>query len=416
MLENFFQCPAVLPGLRDSFYWESLEELTSYLQDRGHTDRMMREYLRVAIHFVYWVESQRIAHPMDEEETVRRFRMDHLASCRCPVPSADRVRVRAGLKHLMHVFRVDGHVISTMKCKGPVDIVIEQFENHLMTVCGASASTCRQYTRFARQFLKATYGHSPINLAEVTVNDVERFVTQKAENAATETAKAIATSVRSFLRYMAFRGHCDHRLAEGVPTIPHWRLTSLPKNLDEGQVRRLLEAFDLSTDIGRRDHAIVLCLIRLGLRANETARLSLDEIDWRKGLLRIHHGKGQRVNVLPLGADIGREIAHYIRYDRPPTQRRNVFLQHRPPIGEGLKSSTVTAIVRRALKRSGIVTPFRGSHVLRHTAATRMIQAGVTIKEVADILGHRSISTTGIYAKVDLPALSAVAMPWPGVQ
>jgi site-specific recombinase XerD len=248
------------------------------------------------------------------------------------------------------------------------------------------------------------------------VKDVQRFITQKAENAATETVKGIATSVRSFLRYMAFRGHCDDRLAEAVPTIPHWRLTSLPKTLDQRQVSSLLGVFDLTTDIGRRDHAIVLCLVRLGLRSNEIARVALDEIDWRKGLLRIHHGKGQRVNVLPLRADIGREIAHYIRYDRPPSHWRNVFLQHRPPIGEPLKSCAVQAVVRRAFKRSGIDTTSQGSHVLRHTAASRMIQAGATIKEVADILGHRCISTTGIYAKVDFPALYVVAMPWPEVQ
>jgi site-specific recombinase XerD len=416
MVQDFFQCHAVLPGLSDSVYWESIEKLTNYLQDRGHTERMMREYLRVAVHFTYWVATEGIVRPMDEEETVRRFRMDHLASCRCPVPSADRVRVRAGLKHLMHVFRMDGHVISTPKCQGPVDTAIEQFEGHLMTVCGVSASTCRQYTRFARQFLKATYGDGPIDLEQATVNDVQGFITQKAANVATETAKATATSVRSFLRYMAFWGHCDNRLAEAVPTIPHWRMTSLPKNLDQEQVRRLLQAFDLSTEIGRRDHAIVLCLIRLGLRANEIARLSLDEIDWRKGLLHIHHGKGQRQNLLPLAADIGREIAHYIRHDRPATQQRYVFLQHRPPIGERLESTTVQAIVRRAFRRSGIATTSRGSHVLRHTAATRMIQAGVTIKEVADILGHRCISTTGIYAKVDLPALRGVVTTWPQVQ
>ncbi len=416
MLEDFFQCPAVLPGLHDSVYWESLEKLTSYLLDRGHTGRMMREYLRVAVHFVYWVEAEGILRPMDGEDTARWFRMDHLASCRCPVSSADRVRVRAGLRHLMQVFRGDGHVISRAKSQGPVDTAIEQFEGHLRAVCGASFSTCRQYTRFARQFLEATYGDGPIDLAQATVKDVQGFITQKAENGAPETTKAIATSVRSFLRYMAFRGHCDDRLAQAVPTIPHWRLTSLPKTLDQRQVSRLLGAFDLTTNIGRRDHAIVLCLVRLGLRSNEIARVSLDEIDWRKGLLRIHHGKGQRGNVLPLRADIGREIAHYIRDDRPPTHWRNVFVQHRPPIGEPLKSCTVQAVVRRAFKRSGIDTTSQGSHVLRHTAASRMIQAGATIKEVADILGHRCISTTGIYTKVDFPALYAVAMPWPEVQ
>jgi site-specific recombinase XerD len=213
-----------------------------------------------------------------------------------------------------------------------------------------------------------------------------------------------------------YRGLCNARLVNAVPAIPSWTLASLPKSFNEQQLASLLQSFDLSTSIGRRDYAIALCLIGLGLRSNEVAALSLDEIDWRKGVLRIHHGKGQRINLLPLSADTGRAIALYIRHDRPPTQQRNVFVRHVAPIGEPIKSCAIQAIIRRAFKHSGITTPFMGSHMLRHTAATRMVQAGVSIKEVADILGHRSINTTCIYAKVDLPTLSSVAMPWPEVQ
>lgn len=250
------------------------------------------------------------------------------------------------------------------------------------------------------------------------MNAIVEFVTERAKRYApgTETAKAITKSVRSFLRYMVYRGLCNARLINAVPTIPSWKLGSLPKSLNEQQISSLLQSFDHSTSIGRRDYAIAQCLIGLGLRCNEVAALCLDEIDWRKGVLHIHHGKGQRINLLPLSADIGQAIAHYIRKDRPLTQKRNVFVQHRPPIGESIKSCTIQAIIRRAFKRSGITTPFMGSHMLGHTAATRMIQAGVSIKEIADVLGHRSINTTCIYVKVDLPTLSSVAMPWPQVQ
>jgi hypothetical protein len=124
-----------------------------------------------------------------------------------------------------------------------------------------------------------------------------------------------------------------------------------------------------------------------------------DEIDWRKGVLRIHHGKGQRVNLLPISADIGRAIAQYIRHDRPSTQQRNVFVRHRPPIGESIKSCTVQAIIRRSFKRSGITTTFMGSHMLRHTAASRMVQAGVSIK------GQREMYSINLC----IPCLSSLA-------
>ncbi len=419
MMEEYFNIPLVLSSIRINILQKSLENFAQYLIRRGHTPRMIKEYLRVAVHFVYWFENEGNSLPMAENETAWRFYHEHLPVCCCPVSTAYRARVRAGLKHLMFVLRNDGHILPVSEMsKMPIDIIIEDFEGHLKSVCGASASTCRQYTRYARVFLRALYGDGQIDFSILTAKYIVKFVTERAKHytPGTETAKAITTAVRSFLRYMVFQGLCDARLVNAVPTIPHWKLAGLPKSLNEQQLDSLLGAFDQSTSVGRRDHAIALCLIGLGLRCNEVAALCLDEIDWRKGVLRIHHGKGQRVNLLPLSADIGLAIAQYIRHDRPSTQQRNVFVQHRPPIGESIKSCTVQAIIRRSFKRSGITTTFMGSHMLRHTAASRMVQAGVSIKEVADILGHRSINTTCIYAKVDLPTLSLVAMPWPEVQ
>jgi len=419
MLEEYFSDTLVLSSIRNSILQKSLENFVQYLMSRGHTPRMMKEYIRVAVHFIYWFENEGNSLPIAEEEIASRFYHEHLPVCCCPVSTNFRARVRAGVKHLFSVLRNDGHVLPVSeKSKTPIDIIIEEFEGYLKSVRGASASTCRQYTRYTRDFLRVLYGDGKIDFSILTVTDIMKFVTEQAKHHScrTGTVKAITTSVRSFLQHLVFKGLCNERLVNAVPSIPHWKLASLPKRLNEQQLTSLLGAFDQSTSIGRRDHAIALCLIGLGLRCNEVAALCLDEIDWRKGVLRIHHGKGQRINLLPLSADIGRAIAHYIRHDRPLTQKRNVFVQHRPPIGESIKNYTIQAIIRRAFKRSGITTAFMGSHMLRHTAATRMIQAGVSIKEVADILGHRSINTTCIYAKVDLPTLSSVAMPWPEVQ
>jgi integrase/recombinase XerD len=218
------------------------------------------------------------------------------------------------------------------------------------------------------------------------------------------------------MRYLVYRGLCDKRLINAVPSIPHWRLARLPKSLTKQQCTSLLDAFNQSTPFGLRDYAVTLCLLRLGIRANEVSALSFDDIDWRKGILRVHHCKGHRVNLLPISTDLGQAITNYIRHGRPPSRYRNVFIQHRPPIGEPIKSCTVQAIIRRAFRRSGISIISMGSHVLRHTVATQMVCSGASIKEVADILGHRSINTTCIYAKVDFPSLAAVALPWPEVK
>jgi site-specific recombinase XerD len=159
---------------------------------------------------------------------------------------------------------------------------------------------------------------------------------------------------------------------------------------------------------------MTLCMAQMGLRAGEVAALSLDDIDWRAGTLRLARGKERRTSVLPLPAKVGRAMVSYLRNGRPPTRARRVFVRHRAPLGEPLTSSSVTAVLRCAFVRAGL--PSQGAHVLRHTAATRMVRAGASLKEVADVLRHRSIDTVMIYTKLDLTTLAEVAQPWPEVR
>jgi len=161
---------------------------------------------------------------------------------------------------------------------------------------------------------------------------------------------------------------------------------------------------------------MTLCLAQMGLRAGEVAALSLDGIDWRAGTLLLARAKERRTSVLPLPAQVGRALVSYLRNGRPPTQARQLFVRHRAPLGEPMTSSGVSAVVRRAFARAQIDVAIRGAHVLRHTAATRMVRAGVSLKEVADLLRHRSLDTVMIYTKLDLPTLAEVAQPWPEVR
>jgi integrase len=161
---------------------------------------------------------------------------------------------------------------------------------------------------------------------------------------------------------------------------------------------------------------MTLCLAQMGLRAGEVAALSLDDIDWRAGTLQLGRAKERRTSTLPLPACVGRAVVSYLRDGRPRTPRRQVFVRHRAPIGEPITSSAVSAVVRRAFVRARLDVAFRGAHVLRHTAATRMVRAGASLKEVADVLRHRSLDTVMIYTKLDLPALAEVVQPWPEVR
>ncbi|MBT3194426.1 MAG: tyrosine-type recombinase/integrase, partial [Verrucomicrobia bacterium] len=201
-------------------------------------------------------------------------------------------------------------------------------------------------------------------------------------------------------------------------TICSRRLSSLPTGLSEHQLDALLAAFDCGTPIGLRGYAATLCMVRLGLRVGEVARMEIDDIDWRAGVLRVVGGKGRRSNVLPLPKDVGDAIVQYLREGRPSTGDRHIFTRHRQrkrsPVRGGNRAG-IRKDLYRAFKRAGLMIPTAGStRALRHTTATNLLQRGATLKEIADILGHRSLDTTSIYAKVDLPSLRAVAMPWSG--
>jgi integrase len=212
------------------------------------------------------------------------------------------------------------------------------------------------------------------------------------------------------------KGLCEAGIVDAVPTAPCWKLSRLPKSLTAEQASRLLDCFNRSTAIGRRDYAITLCLLRLGLRAGEVAGLSLDDIDWVHATIQIRSTKVRRASVLPLPGEVGRAVASYLRHVRPRISGRQLFVRHMTPIGVPFTGSAVRAVVRKTFRQAGIDVPSHGTHVLRHTAATLMMQRGATIKEVADVLRHRTIDTTIVYTKVDLPTLSSVALPWPEVQ
>jgi site-specific recombinase XerD len=217
------------------------------------------------------------------------------------------------------------------------------------------------------------------------------------------------TPLRSVLRFPFVRGELATDRASVIPRVAGWRQASLPKDLPAQYVQRLLRSCDRRTHLGRRDFAVLVVLERFGLRAGEVAALELDDFDWTGGEMVIR-GKG-REDRLPLPCDVGEAVVAYLRRGRPQTSCRKLFLSSIAPVGE-ISSCAVRKIVRRACIRAGLA-PI-GSHRLRHTAATAMLRKGASLSEIAQVLRHRSVDTTAIYAKVDRHALRELAQPWPG--
>lgn len=292
----------------------------------------------------------------------------------------------------------------------PVELVLRRYVSYLVGERGLTAGTARGYVDCVRPFVATRVRGGVVDLAGISAADVAGFVLAACPGRAVGSAKLIVCAVRSFLRWLRLTGQAPTSLAGAVPSVAGWRLSGLPKGLEPGQLRRLLASCDRRTPTGRRDYAVLLLLSRLGLRAGEVARLSLDDIDWRRGEIAVV-GKGNRAERLPLPADVGAAIAAYLRRGRPATAvGRSVFVRVHAP-HRALTSGGVTMVVFDAGQRAGLGRIH--AHRLRHTAATAMLRAGSPLPEVGQVLRHRSALSTAIYAKVDRDALAVLARPWP---
>jgi len=297
-----------------------------------------------------------------------------------------------------------------------LDSLIEAYKQYQRRTRGLREQTLEGYERLVRLLVRAALGADPIDPHRLSPSDVVEFVASLMGRFSPRSMKAVRTALRSFFRFLRAWGVCDERLEVALPTVAHWRLSTLPRCLSDQQLQQLLASLKDSTSFGYRDRAIVLCLATLGLRPREVAELRLEDIDWRHGTVELGARKTRRGTYLPLPREAGRAIAAYLRGVRPSTDERRVFVQQfGPHRGEPISSNAVSAVVVRALRRAGIEAPLAGAYVLRHTVASRLVRQGASLKEVADFLGHRCLDSASIYAKLDLPALREVALPWPEV-
>lgn len=289
----------------------------------------------------------------------------------------------------------------------PLQELLGRYERHLVEDRGLARSTIAGHLALARRFLSEH--QSGKGVAGLSGQVVSGFLLGETERLSVGTAKKRVTELRSLLRFLRLEGLVTTDLASAVPPVAGWRDTRLPSSASL-DVDALVAATDVSRPAGRRDRAVLLLLARLGLRACEVTRLALGDLDWRAGVVRVR-GKGGGEASLPLPTDVGDSIVAYLRDGRPRTESRAVFLTVLAPV-RAVSSCCVWHIVARAAERAG--QPSVGPHRLRHALAVEMLGRGAALPEIGQVLRHRDLATTAVYAKVDLAALSDVARPWPG--
>jgi integrase/recombinase XerD len=406
MLDRFIKDSGTLRRLRAGPVGTQIDSFTARLATLGYARATIREQVWLLSGLSRWMERRRLSAAELDEGTLEAFAHDRQRRCR-------ERSSHATLDHFLDHLRAEGvaPVRPVVADRSPIAVLAVQYEQHLRVERGLSATTLTNYLPVFRRFLTHTFGPGPVHLAALTASHLAGFVQEQARTMHRGRAKLMVTALRSICRFWLQHGDTQRDLAAAVPAVAHWRLATIPKYLPPDEIERLLNGCCRHTPVGRRDYAILLLLARLGLRAGEVVGLELDDFHWRAGEFTIR-GKGRREDRLPLSTEIGRAVAAYLRHDRPACATRRLFLRSRAPRRRFGGPSSVTTIVNRALERAGLHPPVRGAHLLRHSLATRMLSHGASLREIGQILRHQTVSTTEIYAKVDLMGLRSLVVPW----
>lgn len=405
MFDKYF-CPRVVARLRAGPDAEWLESFLGHLHHRGHARLTVQSYVRQAELFAGWLRRRRTLITAVTDEDVRAFIRRQLRRSPATRQSATRLLVA----HLRQQRLVPPPPAPRAE---PGERVIAEFDAHLRDAAGLSDATRLYSRRYAREFLRSVFGTGPIGWSRIRPRHVRAYIAGYGTTGRAAAAQVAAGAIRRFLRWLEFRSRIDSALVAVVPTFRRWRHAGLPRPLTDDQYRAVLAVIDRATALGRRAFAMVLCMGDLGLRCGEVAALALGDFDAAAGTLHIAAGKSRRGRVLPLPDRVRRALADYVRRDRPVSDAPHLFLRDRFPAGGAVTKDIVREAARRAFARVPGCERYTGTHVLRHTAATRLHRAGADLKRVADVLGHRSLDTTAGYAKVDRTRLRGVARPWP---
>lgn len=400
--------------LLDTKFEQPAVKMGKQLVELGYTHRTIVSYLSAISHFAHWADTEELRVAHISNVTVERFLLMHLPSCRC-APRCQRSMntVRAAVLFWQRFVRSSGLAPQAPdKLTSVIRNELAAFKHHLTEVRGLQQTTCDNRIHYISDFLTKQFACSPVDIEKLKPTDIIGYIKDRAEGWKPGSIKVVSGALSSYLRFKAIHGPSTTKLIAALPRVAQWRHASLPKALSSEEIDKLLNAFDQGTLGGQRDYAIARCYVDLGLRTAEVVRLELDDIDWRKAVVHIR-SKGARVDALPLPRATGEAIACYLENRDKEHATRALFLRLNAPFDRAVTATTIRGSIRNAARRCGLSSRLTGPHKLRHTMAIRLVNAGVSLKEISDLMRHQELDTTTIYAKVDINALSAVASAWP---
>ena len=390
---------------------DHLEPFANHLVEQGYCRRYIGAQIRVIAYFSRWLHSQSVSATDVTQALAERYLQGNVHRHSGAIKRGEIATLRRLIHFLQHkgIAPPTNHSVE----RTPIQQMVHLFGDYLLDDRGLSRKTFMQYGPFIEDFLAKCFGDRSINLAALSGTDIIDFIHHQSTHLSTPRTKVATNALRAFLRYAVARGDITVELVAAVPSVAAWSMTGIPRAISQDHIQAVLAHCLRDTPIGRRDYAILMLLVHLGLRSGEIVSLTLDSIDWESGSITVS-SKGDQRACLPLPTEVGEALADYLRHGRPACQYRALFLRALAPIRGLGGQQTVGTIVNTAVRRAGVGTPTRGAHQFRHALATQMLRQGASLTEIGSLLRHQHPKTTNIYAKVDIQALRSICMAWPG--
>ncbi|MEI6704439.1 MAG: site-specific integrase [Deltaproteobacteria bacterium] len=415
MLERYFVKPDTVDRIRASWLGDPIERYVTWLTEQRYSARIVFRRVPILMHFGDFAKSRNCSSwadlPPVVEPFVNQWVKDHGGNCTtdrslASVANAARIPVEQLLGLMMPDYIGRGRPRQRTM---PFSDCVPGFFQYLCEERGLRETSVGHYRFYLQLFDTYLTRIGLRQLSDISPLILSSFITESGHDRNKSAMTGICVVLRIFLRYL-YREHLIPKdISPTVESPQFYRLADIPRFITWDDVQRMLDTVERRTPLGRRDYAILLLLVVYGLRAREVALLTLDDIDWKRERLRIPERKAGHSTAYPLSRIVGEAILNYLQNGRPQTTDRHVFLRVMPPFAP-LGWNAISGRTSHYLHRAGIPVARPGSHTLRHTCVQMLVDAGLDLKTIGEYVGHRSASSTEIYAKVAIETLREVAM------
>ena len=414
-LELVFECPRTLSRLSNGPLGKLLDGFCNWLLFHGFRRETIRKHLCNVSHLNRHLASRSsgFREDLSSKDIVGFFKAYSLLCWRREGLEGHIRRVRYSINRFLDYLRESGlfHPSSGQKIYQPLlDAYLKWMCNYQHASKGTLGVRCHSTLRFLEWLGPEA---TPEGLSKLSSDRIEDFFIRYVQSMGFSAQRSMQSALRTFLRFCLHNGYVEQSLEYAVPTLRTYKLSTVPRGLTDTQAQQVLRCINRNSHVGRRDYAIVLLLYTYGVRGGQLRALRLEDINWEQNQIlfkALKHGKDSR---LPLTLEVGESLLDYLQKSRPSYSYPHVFLTSRAPHHPLPHPNSLSAIVGRYIRAAGIEIPNRGAHAFRHCFATRMLHKGHSLKEIADVLGHRHLGTTFIYTKVEFHALRQVALEWP---